>query len=150
PHERRPEKGRVVGAVVRAIAGERQRADHTATGGRARPPGPTDAMTLGIRARWASVRRVFAGGDELPAILVPDGFALMTFAAGAILLWSGATPARAGRMGWVNDFLPLPVVEASTYFASIAGVGLIILARGLQLRLDAAYHLTMSLLVVGI
>ncbi len=80
----------------------------------------------------------------------PQLFAAITFLAGTILLISGATPARAGRMGWINDVLPLPVVEASAYFASIAGVGLIVLARGLQHRLRAAYHLTIWLLVGGI
>jgi phosphatidylglycerol lysyltransferase len=82
--------------------------------------------------------------------LSPDFFAAITFLAGAILLFSGATPARAGRLGWVNDVLPLPIIEASAYFASIAGVGLIVLARGLQQRLDAAYHLTVWLLIGGI
>jgi phosphatidylglycerol lysyltransferase len=55
-----------------------------------------------------------------------------------------------GRLGWLNDVLPLPVIEVSAYFASIAGVGLIILARGLQRRLDAAYHATVWLLAGGI
>jgi phosphatidylglycerol lysyltransferase len=82
--------------------------------------------------------------------LSPDFFAAITFLAGAILLFSGATPARAGRLGWVNNVLPLPIIEASAYFASIAGVGLIVLARGLQQRLDAAFHLTVWLLIGGV
>ena len=82
--------------------------------------------------------------------LAPQTFAVLTFLAGAILLFSGATPARAGRLGWVNDLLPLPVVEASAYFASVAGVGLIVLARGLQHRLVAAFRLTLLLLIGGI
>ncbi len=89
------------------------------------------------------------GGDLIEA-LAPRLFALTTFAAGAILLFSGATPARASRLGWLNDVLPLPLIEASSYSASIAGVGLIILARGLERRLDAAYHLTLWLLAGGI
>jgi phosphatidylglycerol lysyltransferase len=80
----------------------------------------------------------------------PKAYAAVTFVAGAILLFSGATPARAGRMGWINDVLPLPIVEASAYFASVAGVGLILLARGLQDRLSVAYHLTVWMLVGGI
>jgi phosphatidylglycerol lysyltransferase len=80
----------------------------------------------------------------------PQAYAAVTFIAGAILLFSGATPARAGRLGWINDVLPLPIVEASAYFASIAGVGLILLARGLQHRLGMAFHLTVWLLVGGI
>ncbi len=80
----------------------------------------------------------------------PRFFAAITFLAGAIMIFSGATPARAGRLGWINDVLPLPLVEMSAYFASIAGIALIILARGLQHRLDAAYHLAVWLLLGGI
>ena len=105
---------------------------------------------VGLGRRWAAVRRLTdMGGDRLAA-LAPRIFALNTFIAGAMLLVSGATPARAGRLGWVNDLLPLPLVEASAYLGSIAGIGLIILARGLQRRLDAAYHLTVWLLAGGI
>jgi phosphatidylglycerol lysyltransferase len=96
------------------------------------------------------IKRVTAGWRRITGALSPDFFAAITFLAGAILLFSGATPARAGRLGWVNNVLPLPIIEASAYFASIAGVGLIVLARGLQQRLDAAYHLTVWLLIGGI
>jgi phosphatidylglycerol lysyltransferase len=106
---------------------------------------PRDRSTVTNRVkRFAAVWRRITGA------LSPNFFAAITFLAGAILLFSGATPAREGRLGWVNDVLPLPIIEASAYFASIAGVGLIVLARGLQQRLDAAYHLTVWLLIGGI
>ncbi len=105
---------------------------------------------LGLIRRWSAVRRLTTMGGDRIAAIAPRLFALTTFLAGAILIVSGATPARAGRLGWVNNVLPLPIVEASAYFASIAGVGLIILARGIQRRLDAAYHLTVWLLIGGI
>ena len=50
----------------------------------------------------------------------------------------------------LRDFLPLPAIEISHFLGSIAGAGLIILARGLQRRLDAAYHFTIILLASGI
>ena len=53
-------------------------------------------------------------------------------------------------MGWVVDMLPLPIIEISAYFVSILGVALILLARGLQRRLDAAYHLTLWVLAGGV
>ena len=93
-----------------------------------------------------SVRRATIIARRAVGSSAPNLFAASTFLAGAILLYSGATPARAGRLGWINDLLPLPIVEASAYFASIAGVGLIVLARGLQRRLDAAFHFTVWLL----
>jgi phosphatidylglycerol lysyltransferase len=47
------------------------------------------------------------------------------------------------------DVLSLPVVELSNFLGSLVGVGLLLLARGLQRRLDAAYVLTAILLGVG-
>jgi phosphatidylglycerol lysyltransferase len=113
---------------------------------------PTILLATGIviARRLPFVRRIPAIAGARLGALAPTFFALITFLAGAILLFSGATPARAGRVGWLNDFLPLPIIEASAYFASIAGIGLIVLARGLQRRLDAAYHLTLWLLAGGV
>ena len=81
---------------------------------------------------------------------VPQALAATTFAGGVILLFSGATPPLASRFSWLNELLPLPVIEASHFLASLAGVGLLVLARGLQQRLDGAYHLTAGLLAVGV
>lgn len=51
---------------------------------------------------------------------------------------------------WVKDFLPLPVMEMSHFFGSIAGMALLLLARGIQQRLDASYILTVITLSAGI
>ncbi len=82
--------------------------------------------------------------------LVPHAMALTTFAAGAVLLFSGATPAAAGRMHWLRSFVPLPLIELSHFAGSLIGVGLLILARGLQRRVRLAYVLTGALLLLGI
>jgi phosphatidylglycerol lysyltransferase len=82
--------------------------------------------------------------------VIPDILAVTTFLGGIILLVSGATPAEAGRLAWLEEILPLPVIEISHFLGSLAGVGLILLARGLQRRLDGAYFLTVSLLGTGI
>ncbi len=87
---------------------------------------------------------------RLAPVIVPRFFALTTFLAGAILLFSGATPDVGNRLRWLNDFMPLPIVEVSHFFASLAGATLLVLARGLQRRIDAAYHLTIALLGAGI
>ncbi|HET7458807.1 MAG TPA: bifunctional lysylphosphatidylglycerol flippase/synthetase MprF [Gemmatimonadaceae bacterium] len=88
-------------------------------------------------------------GRWVPAI-APQLLAAATFLAGALLLFSGATPSVKSRMNWLDDFLPLAAVEISHFVASLTGVGLLVLARGLQRRLDAAYGLAVSLLVVGV
>lgn len=87
-------------------------------------------------------------GTVAPAV-VPRLLAATTFLAGAILLFSGATPALAGRLRWVERILPLPVVEVSHFFGSLAGAGLLVLARGIQRRLDAAYQVALALLAAG-
>lgn len=101
------------------------------------------------RQRGEDVRRVGRWvGQWVPAV-VPNVLAFTTFVGGAILLFSGATPAVWGRMAWLHKFLPLPVLELSHFLGSLAGVGLMILARGLQRRIDAAYMLACVLLAAG-
>jgi phosphatidylglycerol lysyltransferase len=82
--------------------------------------------------------------------LVPPAFALMAFIAGAVLLFSGATPSIHDRLSRLDPFLPLPVLEISHFVGSLIGISLLFLARSLQRRLDAAYVLTSILLTAGI
>jgi phosphatidylglycerol lysyltransferase len=81
---------------------------------------------------------------------VPQFLSLATFLSGAVLLFSGATPAVGSRLAWLKDIMPLPVIEISHFLGSLVGGGLLILARGLQRRIDAAYFLTLLLLAGGI
>ena len=81
--------------------------------------------------------------------LLPSFFAGLTLVSGAVLLFSGATRALPDRMAILRDVLPLSVLEVSHLLASVIGMLLLILARGLQRRLDAAYWLTLVLLVAG-
>ncbi len=101
----------------------------------------------GRREQLGKVARFF--GRRAPSI-VPQVFAATTFLGGAILLISGATPAVGSRLSWLNALLPLPVIEVSHFVGSLAGVGLLFLAAGLQRRLDAAYQLAVILLGTGI
>ncbi|HKG95807.1 MAG TPA: bifunctional lysylphosphatidylglycerol flippase/synthetase MprF [Gemmatimonadaceae bacterium] len=103
-----------------------------------------------IAQRRSGVLRL-AGATRrwLPA-LAPDVLSAATFLVGAILLASGATPGVHGRLRWLHMVLPLGVIELSHFVASLAGVGLLLLAYGLRRRLDAAYHLTVVALAAGI
>lgn len=96
------------------------------------------------------LRRLLGPVGQVAPMLAPRLIALLTFVAGAILLFSGATPTAHDRIGWVSRLLPLPVVELSHFVGSVLGVTLLVLARGLQRRLDSAYWLTMCLLGGGI
>jgi phosphatidylglycerol lysyltransferase len=82
--------------------------------------------------------------------ITPTVLAISTFAGGVILLFSGAIPAESSRLAWLADFLPLPVMEVSHFLGSLAGAGLLFLARGIQQRLDSAYFLSAGILSAGI
>jgi phosphatidylglycerol lysyltransferase len=84
------------------------------------------------------------------SIVTPQFLALTSFIAGMILLFSGALPAAGGRMAFLRDVLPLPAIEFSHFLASVAGALLLLLARGLQRRINIAYHLTIMLLAAGV
>ena len=68
----------------------------------------------------------------------------------ALLLFSGATPAVDERLAYLDRFLPLAVLEVSHLAGSIVGLGLLVLARALFRRVQAAYHICVWLLVAGI
>jgi phosphatidylglycerol lysyltransferase len=82
--------------------------------------------------------------------MVPQVFAFAAFIGGAILLFSGTTPVVEPRIVFLKKLIPLPFLELSHFIGSVAGMGLLLLGRGLQRRLDVAYHLTIGLLVAGI
>jgi phosphatidylglycerol lysyltransferase len=75
--------------------------------------------------------------------------AATTLICGAVLLFSGATPTIPDRLHWLYEILPLPVIELSHFLGSLIGICLLLLARGLQRRIDAAYVLTAVFLGVG-
>jgi phosphatidylglycerol lysyltransferase len=80
----------------------------------------------------------------------PHILSFTVFVGGAVLLLSGATPAVNLRLEWLNKFLSLPFLEISHFIGSLVGMGLLLLARGIQRRLDVAYVLTVVLLCLGI
>ncbi|WP_249344499.1 bifunctional lysylphosphatidylglycerol flippase/synthetase MprF [Corallococcus exiguus] len=83
------------------------------------------------------------------APVVPWVASAVAFVAGTVLLFSGATPPVAERLALLRRLVPLPLLEVSHLLGSLVGVSLLLLARGLQRRLDAAYVLTQVLLVAG-
>ncbi len=82
--------------------------------------------------------------------LAPGIMAITVFMGGALLLFSGATPEAPMRMTFLSNFLPLYAMELSHLLGSVAGIGLVLLARGLFRRLDTAWLVTMMLLSASI
>jgi phosphatidylglycerol lysyltransferase len=99
------------------------------------------------RTRAAVMARTVGGW--VPRLL-PQALSAAVFLTGAILLFSGATPAIAGRLEFINALLPLGIIEVSHFAGSLVGAALLVLAWGLWHRLDAAFGLTVVLLGLGI
>jgi phosphatidylglycerol lysyltransferase len=82
--------------------------------------------------------------------LAPNVLAVTVFVGGGILLFSGVTPVGHAHAAWLTSVLPAGVMDAAHFAGSLAGVGLLFLARGLQRRIDSSYVLSSILLGVGI
>ena len=102
-----------------------------------------------VRQRRAQTSRVRAAIGDLTEYFAPGVLATFTFLAGLVLLFSGATPAAAGRLELLSRVVPFGVIEASHFLSSVAGAMLLILSQGLARRLDAAYYLAAGTIVAG-
>jgi phosphatidylglycerol lysyltransferase len=81
--------------------------------------------------------------------IVPPITATLVLAGGVVLLFSGNTPALVERTDWLSDILPLPFAEASHLLASITGLLLVAIARGLYRRITVARIAAIALLLSG-
>jgi phosphatidylglycerol lysyltransferase len=91
-------------------------------------------------------RRVSLGA----ALLAPVFLSAITFVVGAMLIVSGATPALDWRLAAVQRVLPLWAVEISHLLATLAGVFLLYVARGLYHRIDGAWWLALLIAIVNV
>lgn len=98
-------------------------------------------------------RRLFAQAVENAGIWVgavgPTVLAGCTFTGGVVLLFSNAMPVSDARLRLVETVLPLSVVETSHLIGSIVGV-LLLLAYGMQQRLQHTWELSVTLLCAGV
>jgi len=103
-----------------------------------------------IVRRRTELARIGRGVAQTVSLFAPAVFCAAIFVDGVILLFSGATPAERDRVHLLRSSVPLPLVETAHLAGSIAGAGLLLLARGVQRRLNGAYVLAASLLAAGI
>jgi phosphatidylglycerol lysyltransferase len=94
--------------------------------------------------RWGTRAFAFVT-SRAPLIL-----GIATFAVGAMLLFSSATPSVPARERILDRVFISPVTESAYFLSTLVGVGLLLISRGLQRRLDGAYVLTIPLLAAGI
>ncbi len=92
-------------------------------------------VTRRAQRRIELARRVVAG-------LVGGG--------GVLIMVSSASPALYARLPLLEQFVPLPLVEAGHLAAAMAGLLLLVLARGLARGYRAAFRLTLVLLTVAV
>lgn len=81
------------------------------------------------------------------AAISPLLLATLTFIAGIWLLISGVTPTTREAIELLSAHVPLPIVEASHFIGSILGVAMLVIARGMLHRLDAAWWAALGLAI---
>ncbi|PYB73899.1 bifunctional lysylphosphatidylglycerol flippase/synthetase MprF [Rhizobium wuzhouense] len=80
-----------------------------------------------------------AGVARTAGRLAPTLLATLTLLLGVMLVLSSVTPAPDSNLDALAEILPLPVLEGAHFLASILGLMLVIVARGLAQRLDGAW-----------
>jgi phosphatidylglycerol lysyltransferase len=81
--------------------------------------------------------------------MAPWTAAILTLAAGVMLLASGATPSEPARFMRLIQITPVYLIEASHFLSSILGLALVLLSFGLRARLDAAWGATLGALLLA-
>ena len=93
---------------------------------------------------------VVAPMGRLAVRLSPSLLAALTLVAGIWLIVSGVTPfSDDAREMLVTLHVPLPLIEASHFIGSVAGLGLILVARGILHRLDVAWWMASGLSLIA-
>lgn len=108
-----------------------------------RPP-PRQIRLLGL-----ALPEPLIGGLLMLEAMAPPALAVVVFLGGLGLLVSGTQPAEFWRISLLRDALPLPFSEASHLSASLTGLALMVLARGLWLRVDKARLAATAVLLAG-
>ena len=104
------------------------------------------AFELRSDAVLGTPSRFLPGAD----LLAPTFLSVVTFAVGVMLIISGATPAVDWRLAALQGLLPLWAVEISHLLATLAGVFLLFVSRGLYHRLDGAWWLAMLIALFNV
>lgn len=82
--------------------------------------------------------------------VAPLTAAILTMAAGVMLVASAATPSVPRRFLALIEITPVLLIELSHFLSSVLGLFLILLAFGLRARLDAAWIATMVVLALSL
>lgn len=100
--------------------------------------------------RRHEAERVFRDAGRWMVVLTHDLLAYITFAAGFIMLCLEVVPVDAAHLQVVMNLMPLWLLEVTHLLSGVIGVGLMLLARGLQRRQAGAWQAVQWLLLLGI
>lgn len=107
-------------------------------------------VAVELRSRWTAMGVAAQSAQFIARAFVPPLASGMALAAGTILLLSGNLPALGDRIAALERTVPLGLVEASHLMGSVAGVLLLVVARGLYRRLWRAWAVALGLLGIGV
>lgn len=105
------------------------------------------AITLLVLREWRNIAQSRA--RQKAAELSPVLLASAAIAVGMMLLVSGVTPSTEEAIGLLSLHVPLLLVESAHLLGSVAGLTMLFVARGLMLRLDAAWWAMLGLTAVS-
>lgn len=103
-----------------------------------------------LHLRRKGIKEAVESFGRWSALITPPILSFATLLAGVVLLVSGATPPAWDRIHAISRLLPISFIEGSHFLGSVAGIGLVLLSRGIQRRVDAAYVASAILLAAGI
>ncbi|MBN2905799.1 MAG: bifunctional lysylphosphatidylglycerol flippase/synthetase MprF [Rhodobacteraceae bacterium] len=116
---------------------------------------PFVIAVVGLALAWSVPRHgqvTAAAGwaNKLAQPLVPPIAAGIALIAGLILMVSGNLPADGARLGVLGEMVPLTFIQASHLAGSIAGLLLVVIARGLYHRRRRAWLMALVLMGAGL
>ncbi|PLU83022.1 hypothetical protein BMJ22_08100, partial [Sinorhizobium medicae] len=91
----------------------------------------------------SSLRR--AGGRMTPLLL-----ATLALVLALMLVLSSVTPTPDENLLLLSNYVSLPIVEGAHFLASLLGLALVIVARGLALRLDGAWWASLAIALAAL
>ena len=107
-------------------------------------------LATGALAVYELRSGVAAPVGRIAVRLSPRLMAALALIAGVWLMVSGVTPfTEDAREVLAALRVPLPLIEASHFLGSVAGIGLLLVARGLLHQLDAAWWAALGLSIVA-
>ncbi|OHV72220.1 bifunctional lysylphosphatidylglycerol flippase/synthetase MprF [Ensifer sp. LCM 4579] len=100
-------------------------------------------VMIGMEVRQLAGHPVASSLRRAGARLTPALLATLALVLALMLVLSSVTPTPGENLDLLANYVPLPIVEGAHFLASILGLVLVFVARGLAQRLDGAWWASM-------